>query len=149
MLRTSFGLAVGTGLARPYIAKAAATSASVWQQQGFVPNEDGAFRKLIADYEKLSGNKIDYTIMPFMALGQKAISALTNGEVPDVISLDAPDSILPQNAWNDKLVDVSDVIESQKEKLSPTALLSSRFYNSTNKERSYYLVPYKVSGVPF
>ena len=43
--------------------------------QGFVPEEDAAFRKTVADYEKASGNKIDFSIMPFMALNQKAISA--------------------------------------------------------------------------
>ena len=39
---------------------------------------------------KASGNKLDYSIMPFMALNQKVISALTSGDVPDLIFLDAP-----------------------------------------------------------
>ena len=37
--------------------------------------------------------------MPFQALNQKAISALTSGDVPDLIFHDAPATILPQNAW--------------------------------------------------
>ena len=45
--------------------------------------------------------------MPFMALNQKTISALTSGDVPDLIFMDAPETILPQNAWDDKIVDVS------------------------------------------
>ena len=56
------------------------TTAVVWQNQGFVPEEDAAFRKTVADYEKASGNKIDLSIMPFTALNQKAISALTSGD---------------------------------------------------------------------
>ena len=32
---------------------------------------------MVADYEKSSGNKIDYSILPFVALGQKMVSALT------------------------------------------------------------------------
>ena len=41
---------------------------------------------------------------------QKTVSALTSGDVPDLIFMDAPSSILPQNAYDDKIVDVSDVV---------------------------------------
>jgi multiple sugar transport system substrate-binding protein len=145
----SLGLATATSLSRPYIANAAATTATVWQVQGFVPEEDAAFRKVVADYEKGSGNKIDYSIMPFMALNQKVISALTSGDVPDLVFHDAPATILPQNAWNDRLVDVGDVVETQKSKLSPTALEDSSFYNSATKARGYYLMPVKLGATPF
>jgi len=143
------GLAAASALARPYIANAAATTAIVWQVQGFVPDEDIAFKKVVADYEKQSGNKIEYSIMPFMALNQKAISALTSGDVPDLIFHDAPATILPQNAWNDRLVDVGDVVETQKSKLSQTALDCSSFYNNAAKARNYYLCPVKLGATPF
>ena len=116
VIRGSLGLAATGVLARPHIADAAATTATVWQVQGFVPEEDEAFRKTAADYERASGNKIDLSVMPFMALNQKAISALTSGAVPDLIFHDAPATILPQNAWEDRLLDVSDVVEEQKSK---------------------------------
>src|SRR5476651_147513 len=127
----SLGVAAVGALSRPYIANAAATTATVWQVQGFVPEEDAAFRKTVADYEKASGNKIDNSIMPFMALNQKAISAMTSGEVPDLIFHDAPQAILPQNAWNDRLVDVSDVVETQnpssaKPRCWPPAITTAR-----------------------
>ena len=114
VIRGSLGLAATGVLARPHIANAAAATATVWQVQGFVPEEDAAFRKTVADYEKASGNKIDLSIMPFTALNQKAISALTSGDVPDLIFHDAPATILPQNAWDDKLVDVSDIVEAYR-----------------------------------
>lgn len=145
----SLGLTAATALSRPYIANAAATTATVWQVQGFVQEEDTAFRKTVVDYEKISGNKIDSSIMPFMALNQKAISAMTSGEVPDLIFHDAPATILPQNAWNDKLVDMSDVVETQKSKLSETALLASSYYNGAEKKRSFYLAPVKQACAPF
>ena len=141
-------VSVGT-LARPFIANAAASIAVVWAGQGFIPEEDVAFRKTVADYEKASGNKIEFSIMPFMALNQKAISALTSGEVPDLIIHGAPETILPQNAWDDKLVDVSDVVEEYKSLLSETALLASSFYNSVTKRRSFYLAPVKQACAPF
>jgi multiple sugar transport system substrate-binding protein len=147
LLRTA-GLAAAGCLARPSIANAADTAATVWQVQGFVPQEDEAFRKTVADYEKASGNKIDLSVMPFQALNQKAISAITSGDVPDVIFHDAPATILPQNALDDKLEDVGDVVEPQRSKLSETALLNSTFYNATTKQRSFYLVPVKQAVAP-
>ncbi|MGA8380861.1 MAG: hypothetical protein WB710_07010, partial [Stellaceae bacterium] len=62
LLRGSMGFAAAATLSRPHIANAAATTATVWWTQGFVQEEDVAFRKLVADYEKASGNTIDYSI---------------------------------------------------------------------------------------
>ncbi len=149
VIRGSLTLSATGLLARPHIANAAATTAIVWQVQGFVPEEDAAFRKTVADYEKASGNKIENSIMPFMALNQKAISAITTGDVPDVIFHDAPATILPQFAWNDKLVDVSDIVEANRSKLSETALLNSTFYNGATKQRAFYLAPVKQATSPF
>jgi multiple sugar transport system substrate-binding protein len=149
VLSGSAGLAATGALARPYVANAAASTAVVWQVQGFVPEEDAAFRRTVADYEKASGNKIDLSVMPFQALNQKAISAITSGDVPDLIFHDAPATILPQNAWDNKLVDVSDVVEEQRSNLSETALLNSTFYNSATKERRFYMVPIKQAVAPF
>jgi multiple sugar transport system substrate-binding protein len=145
LLAGSVGL---VALPRPFIANAAAVTATVWAGQGFVPEEDAAFIKTVADYEKASGNKIEYSIMPFQALNQKAISALTSGEVPDLIFHAAPETILPQNAWNDRLVDMSDVVEAHKHQLSETALQCSSFYNNATKARSFYLAPVKQASAP-
>ena len=59
ILAAGAGLAATGALSRPYIANAELNSATVWQVQGFVPQEDEAFRKTVADYEKASGNKIN------------------------------------------------------------------------------------------
>jgi multiple sugar transport system substrate-binding protein len=145
----SLDLATIAPLARPYIANAQAKTAVCWLNQGFLPQEDAAMRKVAEDYIKESGNKLDYSIMPFMALNQKTISALTSGDVPDLVFMDAPSSILPQNAWNDKLVDVSDVVKPYESQLSETAKLCSTFYNKETKKRSYYLCPIKQGATPF
>jgi multiple sugar transport system substrate-binding protein len=150
LLRASLGLAAAGTLARPYIANAAVTTITVWWTQGFIPEEDAAFRKMVADYQKQSGNTIDYSIVPFGPLGYRVISALTSGDVPDLIAYDAADAtVIPQNAWHDKIVDVTDVIETQKSEYLPNALLGSRFYNNVTKQRGYYQVPYKTEVVPF
>jgi multiple sugar transport system substrate-binding protein len=149
IIRASLGMAAAGALSRPYLGNAAGKTATVWQVQGFVPEEDAAFRKTVADYETASGNKIDLSVMPFQALNQKAISALTSGSVPDLIFHDAPATILPQNAWEDKLVDVSDIVDAYKSQLSETAILNSSFYNRVTKARGFYLAPVKQACAPF
>jgi multiple sugar transport system substrate-binding protein len=149
LIRMPLGFAAAGALACPYIANAQATTATLWINQGFVPAEDAAFRKTAADYEKESGNKLDYNVMPFQALNQKVIAALTSGDVPDLIFHDAPATILPQNAWDDRLVDVSDIVEAQKSLLSETAIAASTYYNNATRQRSFYLAPIKQACIPF
>jgi multiple sugar transport system substrate-binding protein len=147
MLRGSVGLVAASTLARPYIANAAATTATVWWIQGFVQEEDTAFRKIVADYEKASGNTIEYSIVPYAPMRQKIISAVTSGAVPDLYQ-STPTELIALHAWADKLVDVSDVVETQREEYTETALLSAHCYNSVEKKRSFYGVPYTTATLP-
>jgi len=147
VLSSSLALATAGTLARPYIANAAATGAEVWWAQGFVPEEDVGFKKVVADYEKASGNTIELSIIPFAPLRQKIVSAVTSGVVPDVLYA-TPGEITALYAWDDKLVDVSDVIESQKEEFTETALLSAYCYNNVTKKRGYYGVPFTTDVLP-
>jgi multiple sugar transport system substrate-binding protein len=139
----SLGLAAAGTLARPHIANAAATTATVWWVQGFAQEEDVAFKKLVADYEKASGNTIDYSIVPYAPMRQKIVSAMTGGNVPDLFQ-NTPGEIIALYAWDDKLVDVSDVVETQREEYTDTALLSVGCYNNVEKKRSFYGVPFTV-----
>jgi multiple sugar transport system substrate-binding protein len=147
VLHSSLGLVAAGTLARPYIARAAATTATVWAVQGFAQEEDVAFKKIVADYEKASGNTIDYTIVPYAPHRQKIISAMTSGEVPDAFPSN-PAEIVALFAWDDKLVDVSDVIKTQQEEYTETALLSSHCYNSATKKRGFYGVPTTGAVLP-
>ncbi len=148
LITRSIGIAAAGTLARPYIANAQAKTAEVWWVQGFVPYEDDAFRKTVADYEKASGNKIDASIIPFAPMREKIISAITSGFVPDAIYA-TPAEVVPLQAWQGRLVDVSDVVETQKSRMLPTALASAYCYNNVEKKRSYYGVPFDGSVVPF
>jgi multiple sugar transport system substrate-binding protein len=144
VLRTSLAAAAAGRLARPYIANAAATTAEVWWAQGFAQEEDVSFKKVVADYEEASGNKIDYSIIPFAPERQKIVSAVTSGVVPDLFQNNPFESIA-LFAWDDKLVDVSDVVATQKEEYTEAALLSVYCYNRVEKRRSFYGVPYTAS----
>src|SRR5467141_1833892 len=143
VLRGSLGLAAVGTLARPYVANAAATTATVWWQQGFAEEEDVAFKKIVADYQKASGNAIDYSLVPYAPLRQKIVSAVTSGVLPDLFQNSLAEMIALY-AWEDKLVDLSDVVETQRAEYTDTALLTVRCYNNIEKKRSCYGVPYTV-----
>jgi multiple sugar transport system substrate-binding protein len=147
ILRSSAVLATAGMLARPYLANAAATTATAWWVQGFAEEEDISFKKIVADYTKASGNAIDYSIIPYAPERQKIVSAITSGIVPDLFQ-NNPAEIMALYAWDDKLVDVTDVIETQKEEYTETALLTTYCYNSAEKRRSYYGVPYTCAVRP-
>src|SRR5271167_1115868 len=141
----SAGLVAAAALARPYIANAAASTATMWLAQGFVPEEDEAYKALVADYQKASGNTIDYSIIPFAPLRQKAVSAVAAGVVPDLMET-ADFQFLYLNVWKNNFHDVSDVFETQKSSYSQNAHDCSLAYNDDAKKRSYYQVPWKSAA---
>src|SRR5947207_6412403 len=147
MLRGSLALAAAKTVGGPYVARAAATTAAVWFAQGFVQDEDVALRKAVADYEKQSGNKIELSIIPFAPERQKIISALTSGVVPDLFDSN-PAEIVQLYGWQDRWVDVSDVVETQRSQFSETALLAAQAYNNVTKKRATYGVPLRAAVVP-
>lgn len=131
-------------------ARANADTITVWWNQGFYPAEDAALRTTIANYEKASGNKVDLTFYNGSDLPSKIIAALTTGNVPDLCYVDNGDFLLvPQAAWNNKLADVSDVVDSQKNEYSKTALTAARLYNNVTKKRSFYGVPLKQQALHY
>src|SRR5437667_7724156 len=129
VLRNSLALGSAGTLARPYLANAAATTASAWWIQGFAQEEDVAYKKVVADYEKASGNTLEYSIIPYAPMRQKIVSAVTSGVVPDLFQ-NNPGEILALFAWQDKLVDVSDVVEPKKAQYNKTAQLTAYRYNN-------------------
>src|SRR6185503_5271854 len=147
VLRGSLANGATTFFTAPHIARAAATTASMWFAQGFVQDEDVSLRKAVTDYEKASGNKIELSIIPFAPERQKIISAITSGVVPDILDSN-PNEILQIYAWQDRWVDVTDVVESQKGQFSETAIESSTAYNNVTKKRAIYGVPLRAAVVP-
>jgi multiple sugar transport system substrate-binding protein len=146
VLRGSLGFAAAGTLMRPYIANTAATTATVWWTQGFAHEEDIAIKTIFEAYQKESGNTLDYSIMPYAPMRQKIVSAVTSGTVPDLFQ-NNPAEIIALYAWDDKLVDVTDVIETQREEYTESALLSANCYNKVTKRRSFYSVPYNQAGL--
>ena len=77
--------------------------------------------------------------------GQKVISAMTSGEVPDLFP-PTPPKFVALFAWQGKLIDVSDIVETQKEQYTETACCSAQCYN--NRENSEAFTAYQLPARP-
>jgi multiple sugar transport system substrate-binding protein len=139
------GALTAAAAVRPRQAKAA-EPVTVWWTQGFYEAENQAVIDAMKAWEKTSGTKVNLTIMNGPDLVSKMIAAMQVGDVPDLVhSVTGDRFLVPRAAWDDKLIDLSDVIESQKTEFHQTALDSSRYYNLALKKYSYYTVPIKCS----
>ena len=147
VLRGSLAIGAAGSLTAPYLANAQAKTAELWWTQGFVQEEDISIKKIVADYAKVTGNKIELAITPFAPLRQKIVAAMQSGVIPDMF-VSTPAEVIALFAWDDRLVDVSDVVATQREELSETALVNMNCYNNVTKKRSLYGVPYNQGTLP-
>jgi multiple sugar transport system substrate-binding protein len=72
---------------------------------------------------------------------------MASGVVPDLFP-NNPVETLALHAWDNKLLDVSDVVQTQKSPYSETALLTACCHNNVERRRSYYAVPYTCAIRP-
>jgi multiple sugar transport system substrate-binding protein len=130
-------LTLSTLLATPLPALAA--DLTIWWEEGYYPEEDKAIETVIADFEQASGKDVELTRYPQQELPGKVASALEAGRPPDLVYS------LPINyeqlAYDDALVDVTDVIEPVKDTYFPAALQAVLLRNGKTNQRVYYGVP--------
>ncbi|OJY77493.1 MAG: hypothetical protein BGP12_02910 [Rhodospirillales bacterium 70-18] len=149
-LLTATLLSGAAALVHPVPAMAAGKKIVVWWNQGFYPAEDQALKDTVAAWEKATGNTVELTIYNGADLPAKIVSAITTGDVPDICYVDNGDFLLlPQNVWNDKIVDVSDVVATQKGEYSQAALESANMYDNVTHKRSFFSVPMKQQALHY
>jgi multiple sugar transport system substrate-binding protein len=137
------GAAAAATVARPRSAKAAG-ELTVWWSQGFYEAENKAVIDSFAAWEKQTGTKVNLTIINSPDIVTKLTAAVQVADVPDLVH---PITLSPflasRLAWDDKLEDLTDVIESQKAEYHQIAILGSRYYNAKLKKHAHYTVPIK------
>ncbi|MEO0840419.1 MAG: ABC transporter substrate-binding protein [Cyanobacteria bacterium J06643_5] len=117
-------------------------SLNIWWDKGFNPEEDEALRELVRNWENKTGKKIDLVFYSTDSLGDKISRSMKAGNPPDIImSFKAERSPNSRLAWDNKLVDVSDIVDSVRNKYPKAILQTVNFYNNVEKKRSYYAIP--------
>jgi len=115
---------------------------NIWWDKGFNPEEDEALSQLVRNWENKTGKKINLVFYSTDSLGDKIRRSMKAGNPPDVImSFKAERSPNSRLAWDNKLVDVSDIVNSVKNLYPKAVLQTVNFYNNVEKKRSYYAIP--------
>ncbi|MEE3716813.1 ABC transporter substrate-binding protein [Tumidithrix elongata RA019] len=118
------------------------TSFRIWWNEGYFPEETATIRKIVAAWEKQSGKRANLTIYSEKDLAREVKNAIERDNPPDILySYSGDFSLMPRLAWQNKLADVSDVIQPAKDLYEPSALQAVSYENNTTKKRSFYAIP--------
>jgi multiple sugar transport system substrate-binding protein len=118
---------------------------TVWWVKGFYKAEDDALFAAIKKFEeKNKGIKIELSQYPIQDMIPKTVAALDSGAPPDVAYADSYDfQVTAKWAYENKLEDVSSIIDPIRAKFEPAALSTTFLYNNTTQGRSYFAYPIK------
>ncbi|MDJ0743788.1 MAG: ABC transporter substrate-binding protein [Xenococcaceae cyanobacterium MO_167.B27] len=125
-----------------YSARETTQKLNIWWEKGLNLEEDTAFRAIVNDWQQKTGNQVKLSFYPTNELVEKVERAVRSGNLPDLImSRKANPTLYPRLAWQNKLQDVSDVIEPVKDSYPEHILKAITYSNKVTGESSYYGIP--------
>lgn len=116
----------------------------LWER-GYLAEETQGILQLSEEWQKISGNKIKLKLVSDDFIEQSLLEFLKNSNTekpPDIVfSITFNQIIAPVLAWQDKLLDLSDLIQPIESKFYPDVLPQTFYWNQVRGERSYYAIP--------
>lgn len=120
----------------------AAEKLVVWWNKGYYPEEDAAMQKIVKEFEAKHKVEVDLSFTAQEDLLKKIQAGFLARRLPDVAFCFFNDwQVVPKYGWDDRLVDVSDVVETMKARYNPKMLEVAHVWNNKAKKRAYYGVP--------
>ena len=118
---------------------------TVWWGKGFYKAEDdalyAAIKKFEAKYPKI---KIELSLYAPQEAIPKTVAAMDAGNPPDVAYGDVYDfQVTAKWAYENKLEDITSVIDPLRSKFEASALSTTFLYNNATQSRAYYAFPIK------
>ncbi|MEB3341181.1 ABC transporter substrate-binding protein [Okeania sp.] len=121
---------------------------TIWWNRGYYPAQDEAIQKVIANWKEKTNNEVEISFLTTDNLFEAGTNALAAGKPPDIFFSSIGEyTVIPQWAWEGKLVDFSDVIEPVKNLYNDTALKSVYLYNNVEGKYSNYGLPIMEQGL--
>ncbi|WP_035484751.1 ABC transporter substrate-binding protein [Geminicoccus roseus] len=121
-----------------------AETLTVWWVKGFYRSEDEALYKAIKAFEEKTGVTIELSQYAIQDMIPKTVAALDSGTPPDIAYADSYDfQVGAKWAFENRLEDLTDVLEPMKDRFDENTLSTTYLYNDTTKERAYYSFPLK------
>ncbi|MBE9046008.1 carbohydrate ABC transporter substrate-binding protein [Pleurocapsales cyanobacterium LEGE 10410] len=114
----------------------------IWWERGYNLEEDEAIRNVVNNWQSQTGNRVKLDFFSSEELTAKAKRADEAGNLPDLMMNPQGDRLLyPQLAWQNKLVDVTDLIKPIEDDYPEHILRAITYSNSAQAKPSYYAVP--------
>lgn len=113
----------------------------VWWEKGYYPEEDVAVAEIIAAFEHETGKRVELEQPSQDDMETKILAAVEAGQPPDFLFGTNTDYDYGQWAYDDRLVDLSDVIRPFENLFDPDALAYGTLFNPTSGRRTLYALP--------
>lgn len=117
----------------------------IWWEQGFLPEENEQLAQLVQSWEQQTGMTVSLKLLPLSLINQqlsKLVTEPNNPQLPDIVySIGVDAGLAPKLAWQDQLLDLTDVIQPVKDLYTTVALSQVNYRNKVQGGRSYYALP--------
>jgi multiple sugar transport system substrate-binding protein len=113
----------------------------VWWDEGYYPEEQAAVRETIAAFKQGSGKQVELVLYPQDKLPYNVEAALKAGRPPDFAFGFDLNEHAARWAFDDRLVDISDVIGHFSDLFDPNALASVTWWNARTGQKALYGLP--------
>jgi multiple sugar transport system substrate-binding protein len=125
------------------VAPAAARAADlvVWWEKGYYDQETAAVGEIIAAFEQDTGKRVELVLLDEEQHPGAIAAALDAGDPPDVAFGTLMEDYISAWAFNDRLVDLTDVVSHFSDLFDPDALDRATLVNATTGRRALYALP--------
>lgn len=119
----------------------------VWWNKSFVPQQDEAFKEVVQKWEKKTGKQVDLSFFALPDHPAKMLAAFDSKIVPDVDFGQIVNVQTGNFAFEDKLLEISDVMEPIRGRFTDGALRATQYLNGKSGKRGTYAFPLMQHGV--
>jgi multiple sugar transport system substrate-binding protein len=113
----------------------------VWWEEGYNPDEDSAVREIVAAFERGSDKQVELVFHPQQELPGKIMAALKSNRPPGFVFGTWIGENIGQWAFDDRLVDLSDIVGHFSDLFDPDALDSEMLLNAKTGQEALYALP--------
>ncbi len=115
---------------------------TIWWEMGSFKAENDALLALIRRFESKYQVKVDLSLYATQEMIPRMVAALDAGNPPDVGFGNVLDlQATAQWAYDDRLENISDLIEPIRSRFDPAALSTTFLYDNTRQSRAFYAFP--------
>jgi multiple sugar transport system substrate-binding protein len=113
----------------------------VWWDKAAYAQEEEALREVIAAFEQRSGKQVELVLQGLTEFEDKLPAAFEAGRPPDIAFGIAIDTHIPEWAFHDRLIDLTETVGAFSNLFDPAALAWYDLLDEKTKQRALYALP--------